>query len=286
MVGKMLKSVKIIKNIRKVFKAGEIIPLRPLTFIVGDNGSGKTTFLELLSERFIYSCSESVYIPNESLKEFQKFSHFDLEKHNPRKQGEQSITLFGIVSAFRSHGEMNMDLFVHDFAEKQNEIILLDEPDQALSIRSIYRLFKIFEKMISNGCQIIAAVHSQTLMELVDEVYSVEHKKWMKPSEFLKTQRRPKKLKTVDSFKKNKRYQVKFIMSDGDIRYLDADRNHVSIERNASAFKRKTSAENCVKKFIPLFNDRIDLMGEFEKKFYPKIVEYEIEEFEPILEQG
>lgn len=281
MVDKMLKSVKITKNIRKIFKAGEIIPLRPLTFIVGDNGSGKTTFLESLSNRFVYGSSGVITVSEEDLKDFQGYSHFDLEKHNPRKQDERSITLFGIVSTFRSHGEMNMDLFVHDFAEKQNEIILLDEPDQALSIRSIYRLFKIFEKMISNGCQIIAAVHSQTLMELVDEVYSVEHKKWMKPSEFLKTQRRPKKLKTVDSFKKNKRYQVKLIMSDGDIRYLDADRKHVSIERNASAFKKKTSAENCVKKFIPLFNGRIDLMGEFEKKFYPKIVEYEIEEFEP-----
>ena len=280
----MLKEVKFTQNLRKLFKINETIPLRPLTFIVGDNGSGKTTFLETLSNRFVYGDSNLIDVSKEDLKDFQGYSHFDLEKHNPRKQDERSITFFGIVSAFRSHGEMNMDLFVHDFAEKQNEIILLDEPDQALSIRSIYRLFKIFEKMISNGCQIIAAVHSQTLMELVDEVYSVEHKKWMKPSEFLKSQRRLKKLKTVDSFKKNKRYQVKFFMEDDNIKFLNDKYDDISTSsRNSAVFKRKNSAEKHAKIFIRSFNNKIESMGKLEKMINSKIVRYEIEEFEYIL---
>ena len=292
MVGKMLKSVKIIKNIRKVFKAGETIPLRPLTFLVGDNGSGKTTFLESLSSRFVNGESGEIEISKEELKGLQGYSHFDLEKHNPRKQDERSITLFGIVSVFRSHGEMNMDLFVHDFAEKQNEIILLDEPDQALSIRSIYRLFKIFEKMISNGCQIIAAVHSQTLMELVDEIYSMEHRKWMTCSEFLKTQKRPKKLKTVDSFKKNKRYQVKFTTNEGFLYYTDRRELYrmrisdlSSSSRNAKCFKGKKSAESAAKRAIDFFTKSREKLSGVEKMITPEIIGYEIEQMEFLFDQ-
>lgn len=288
----MLKSVKIIKNIHKVFKAGETIPLRPLTFLVGDNGSGKTTFLESLSSRFVNGESGEIEISKEELKGLQGYSHFDLEKHNPRRQDEHSITFFGCVSAFRSHGETNMDMFVHDFAEKKNEIILLDEPDQALSIRSIYRLFKIFEKMIANGCQIIAAVHSQTLMELVDEIYSVEHRKWMTCSEFLKTQRRPKKLKTVDSFKKNIRYQVKFNTSEGFLYYTDSCELHrmrisdlSPSSRNAKCFKGKKSAEYAAKRAIDFFAKSRNKLSGVEKMITPEIIGYEIEQMEFLFDQ-
>ena len=292
MVGKMLKSVKIIKNIRKVFKAGETIPLRPLTFLVGDNGSGKTTFLESLSSRFVNGESGEIEISKEELRDFKGYSHFDLEKHNPRRQDQHSITFFGCVSAFRSHGETNMDMFVHDFAEKKNEIILLDEPDQALSIRSIYRLFKIFEKMIANGCQIIAAVHSQTLMELVDEIYSIEHRKWMTCSEFLKTQKRPKKLKTVDSFKKNKRYQVKFTTNEGFLYYTDRRELYrmrisdlSSSSRNAKCFKGKKSAESAAKRAIDFFTKSREKLSGVEKMITPEIIGYEIEQMEFLFDQ-
>lgn len=292
MVDKMLKSVKIIKNIRKVFKEGEIIPLRPLTFLVGDNGSGKTTFLESLSSRFVNGESGEIEISKEELRDLKRYFHFDLEKHNPRRQDEHSITFFGCVSAFRSHGETNMDMFVHDFAEKKNEIILLDEPDQALSIRSIYRLFKIFEKMIANGCQIIAAVHSQTLMELADEIYSVEHRKWMTCSEFLKAQRRPKKLKTVDSFKKNIRYQVKFNTSEGFLYYTDSCELHrmrisdlSPSSRNAKCFKGKKSAESAAKRAIDFFTKSRNKLSGAEKMITPEIIGYEIEQMEFLFDQ-
>ena len=146
--------------------------------------------------------------------------------------------------------------------------------------------------MIANGCQIIAAVHSQTLMELVDEIYSVEHRKWMTCSEFLKTQKRPKKLKTVDSFKKNIRYQVKFNTSEGFLYYTDSCELHrmrisdlSSSSRNAKCFKGKKSAESAAKRAIDFFAKSREKLSGVEKMITPEIIGYEIEQMEFLFDQ-
>jgi len=61
-----------------------------------------------------------------------------------------------------------------------------DEPDGNLSIRSCLQLAKLFKQALENGCQVIASIHSPVVMEQFEKVYSLEHRRWMKPQEFIK----------------------------------------------------------------------------------------------------
>ena len=88
---------------------------------------------------------------------------------------------------FKSHGQSIVP-FLENFNNNKNSLVLLDEPETALSIRSRHKMVKILEDMASRDCQVLVASHCIELMEAVGEVYSMEHKKWMKSSEFIATQ--------------------------------------------------------------------------------------------------
>lgn len=67
----------------------------------------------------------------------------------------------------------------------------MDEPDMALSIRSIAKLVGKLRQAVQNNCQVIAAVHNPLLINSFDEVFSVEHRRWMKSSQFVELQWQP-----------------------------------------------------------------------------------------------
>jgi predicted ATPase len=62
-----------------------------------------------------------------------------------------------------------------------NALVIIDEPDMSLSIRSIHKLHKILAKTK----QIICSVHNPLLVSYVEEVLSLEHSKWMSSQEFI-----------------------------------------------------------------------------------------------------
>lgn len=272
----MITSITFQTGYQKLFKRGQIFELKPFTPVVGDNGTGKSTFLQAILEKIQHPDSKTIEITSAG-HQLTSYMLMDFEKDNPRMSYDGNA--FTLLSRFRSHGETNMDVVCNHFSEYKDKLVLLDEPDQALSVRSIIRLKSIFDQMISQGCQIIAAIQSETLIKKFDEVLSVEHQKWMKSDEFLKSQESPRKIKTVDEFPKDRFFIVKFKMSDGSTRNL-LDKGVISFARDYRRFKKKKAAESNAIREMERFNKKREAMSEFEKRFEPKIVSYEIIETE------
>ena len=63
-------------------------------------------------------------------------------------------------------------------------LLLIDEPDMALSIRSIYQLHQLLTEVPN---QSICSAHNPLLIELVGEVLSVEHGRCMSSVEFIQS---------------------------------------------------------------------------------------------------
>ncbi len=180
-------------------KKGLRIDLRDgVNLIVGDQGCGKTSLLELITNKDVDLKVEL----HEHAKEHEvPFAHFDTEKMNPRVAGPsrelRSFDDFGMHLSLKwsSHGEAMNAVLMSKLKSFQG-ILLIDEPESGLSIRSQFALADTFRAAQERGCQLIVATHSIILMEAAKDVYSLEHLRWMKADEFIATQKEPKSKKT------------------------------------------------------------------------------------------
>lgn len=162
----------------------------PVTFFVGENGSGKSTVLEAIAVGCGFNPAGGNrnnvydYIPTESslasqlrlvwnFKMTQGFflraesffnfaSHIDDLKENGG-QGECAYDPYGGKSLHQqSHGESFMALFEHRF---NRGIYLLDEPEAALSpVRQLKFLARLDALVKSGNAQFIIATHSPMLL--------------------------------------------------------------------------------------------------------------------------
>jgi predicted ATPase len=180
----MLTKLKINEDWRG-FKKNFTIEFKPITLLVGDQGSGKSSLINL-----IYSHVKRQPLAKSSFVTSDKtpIRAFDFEHDNPRTLGyfrDDDSMLGQIQSKFASHGEVVKGL-LETLTDVKNTCFLLDEPDMALSPRSCYELLRFISKSVfKSKNQIIAAVHNPILIEGVSEVYSVEYQCWMTGSEFL-----------------------------------------------------------------------------------------------------
>lgn len=170
-----------------------IKPKSGINLIVGDQGCGKSTLLLGLQKHQEFL---DVKIKDEYSKMEINTFYFDTEKMNPRTTSIDNYTTPGggskgygvgnaLMSHFRSHGETLVDFTVGVLSKAQDCIIFLDEPESALSPRNQFKLIEVLNKAVSNDCQIFISTHCVPLIESQKEVYSLEHKKWLKSSEFL-----------------------------------------------------------------------------------------------------
>lgn len=183
----------------RCFNRGRKITFRPgVNLLVGDQGSGKSTLLELIT-----SYTSSRKLENEEARKTIKLlvganarvMSFDFERDNPRTLSHfhenADMMGFQIASRHRSHGETALGLinsFVIHLTEKPKPdlcVVLLDEPDMALSPRSARKLARAFDEIAAAGHQVIAAVHNPIVIASQDEVYSLEHRRWMSSKTFL-----------------------------------------------------------------------------------------------------
>jgi predicted ATPase len=188
----MLKQLTFHEDFRG-FKAGTTIKFRPgVNLLVGDQGTGKSSLLQAIAAAgnvtdygFSRDLKKKVSCEASPIDVFG----LDFEKHNKRTLGylDYDILEFQISAKLSSHGEQNLAL-LKLLETAENKLIFLDEPDMALSLRSILKLVNLFKAAVKRGCQIIAAVHHPFLIEAWKEVYSCEHDTWMTSKDFMQSQ--------------------------------------------------------------------------------------------------
>jgi len=149
----------------------------PLLMITGENGSGKSTllhsiFLALKGEQregYIYRLDKGGVEPG-------KVFLFDAEQHNPRTQLElfqdQPEMLEFLQMA--SHGQVMLAMFRQNFPSLgDGTILMLDEPEMALSTSNQRRILKMLMELVDQkNFRIICATHSPVLVE-AEETYVI-----------------------------------------------------------------------------------------------------------------
>lgn len=142
----------------------------PVVMLTGENGSGKSTLLHSIwyalrgeqIDGYIYRLDPG------GVKTGQSYL-FDAEQHNPRTQldffKDQPQMLEFLQTA--SHGQVMLAMFRENFpAMPDGTILLLDEPEMALSVSNQRRILKmLLELADQKRFRIICATHSPVLVE-------------------------------------------------------------------------------------------------------------------------
>jgi predicted ATPase len=162
------------------------LELAPVTVLVGENGSGKSTVVEAVARAWQESLTAQVkhWGPLPSGEDADLWRELVLDGQRPRPQGgvwlrgEAMHGLFagidsaaielrafdGVALNARSHGEGFLALLESRTSERG--LWLLDEPESALSFRSSLRLMALLHGMRAGGSQVVLATHSPVLAAL------------------------------------------------------------------------------------------------------------------------
>ena len=142
----------------------------PLVMLQGENGSGKSTLLHALYyalkgervEGYVYKLDPA------GVKIGQSFL-FDAEQHNPRNQMDAFQDQPEMLEFLRlaSHGQVMLSLFKESFPKlPDGTILLLDEPEMALSVSNQRRILKMLKELVDQkGFRMVCATHSPVLIE-------------------------------------------------------------------------------------------------------------------------
>jgi predicted ATPase len=148
-----------------------VVDLRnPLIMLQGENGSGKSTLLQSIHIAIKGEEVEGyIYRLDTGDVKLGKSYLFDAEQHNPRTQldlfkGQPEMLEFLRMA---SHGQVMLSLFTESFPKlPEGTILLLDEPEMALSISNQRRILKMLKELVDQkGFRIVCATHSPILIE-------------------------------------------------------------------------------------------------------------------------
>ena len=145
----------------------------PLIMLQGENGSGKSTLLHAIHYAL---CGEQVEgyvyrLEKGDVKIGQSFL-FDAEHHNPRTQLDVFKDQPEMIEFLKmaSHGQVMLSMFRETFPKlPEGTILLLDEPEMALSVSNQRRILKMLQELVEQkNFRIICATHSPVLLESAD----------------------------------------------------------------------------------------------------------------------
>lgn len=160
----------------------------PITFFVGENGTGKSTLLEAIADKCGFNTAGGsrnhlyqVHASESALADFIRLSwlpkvsngfflraesFYQFASHIDELASEYPIVYEGYGGTSlheQSHGESFLSLFTNHF--KGKSIYLLDEPEAALSPQRQLAFMKIIHDLISTeNCQFIITTHSPILL--------------------------------------------------------------------------------------------------------------------------
>lgn len=155
----------------------------PVTFLVGENGTGKSTLIEALAVSWGFNAEggsrDHMFSTRDSHSELYSLIALARSLHKPRdgfflraesfyntaSYLEETSTMrrYGGKSLHsQSHGEAFLSLVVNRFIG--GGLYLLDEPEAALSPQSILSLIRAVDELVKADAQFIIATHSPILM--------------------------------------------------------------------------------------------------------------------------
>lgn len=158
-----------------------IVDLRhPLILLTGENGCGKSTLLHAIYlamrgeevEGYVYRVENKVECPRVFL--------FDAEHHNPRMHLElfENNPQMREFIQMASHGQVMLSLFRETFpALPEGTLLLLDEPEMALSVSNQRRILKMLLELVDRKkFRILCATHSPVLIDAPETyVINLDH---------------------------------------------------------------------------------------------------------------
>jgi predicted ATPase len=150
----------------------------PLVMLRGENGSGKSTLLHAIHgqsvDGYIYRLDPG---PDSSKVKIGDVYLFDAEQHNPRQQLELFKNQPEMLEFLRlaSHGQVMLSLFRESFPKlPEGSILLLDEPEMALSVSNQHRILKMLKELVDQRhLRIVCATHSPALID-ASETYVID----------------------------------------------------------------------------------------------------------------
>lgn len=192
----MLNLVCVLKPWR-CFKGDEVIQFRPgVNLLVGNQGAGKSSLFEAIQLRGMKKPKSLHLPPADSVPvvidykgEAVPVFTFDFERDNYRtKSFFENDIAFHIGAMRSSHGEMVMAMINGLELINKPVMVLFDEPDMALSIKSCRRLVRCFNHIANVSGQVIATAHNPIVILSYEDVYSVEHGKWISSNDYVDLQ--------------------------------------------------------------------------------------------------
>jgi len=175
-----LNDLPVIQHLRQL---GELPFSHAVTFIVGDNGVGKSTLIEAIAVNIGFNAEggglhhsfatvrthsplhESLAVIKGTRRMRDGFflraeSFYNVATYVDVIGGQESYGNRSLHA--QSHGESFLTLVEHRFGA--NGLYILDEPEAALSPFGLLRLMCYMQQLVQQGCQFIISTHSPMLM--------------------------------------------------------------------------------------------------------------------------
>ena len=175
--------------VQEIFRKGSLSFEQPVTFLSGDNGTGKSTILEAIavayginpeggSQNFNFQTVESHSELHESVRLVRKGNlpktkfflrsetYYNVAselEYMAKDDGEVAFASYGGKSLHtRSHGEGLLSIIENRFG--MEGFYRLDEPEAGLATSRQYTLLREIHRLVETGSQLIIATHSPILM--------------------------------------------------------------------------------------------------------------------------